>query len=243
MCETCCVIFETGVRTEPVGPTSLVNGYERMPPTRRPSKGAIMAKVLLAITVSLDGYIAGPNDGAELPLGEGGEPLFEWFFSGDTPSKYNEMFRLSKSSAKFFDDGIDTCGAVISGRRTYDIAGAWDGNGPVPGLPLFVLTHNVPDKVPETTVPYTFVTNGIESAVRQAEAAAGDKYVALTGSQAAQQCLKAGLLDEIQLSVVPYLLGGGVRLFDHIGRPVRLEMLNVLDAPGVTHVRYRVAGR
>src|SRR5215204_2363439 len=92
-----------------------------------------MAKVLLAITVSLDGYIAGPDDGAELPLGQGGEPLFEWFFTGDTPSKYNEMFRLSKPSAKFFDDGIDTCGAVISGRRTYDIAGAWDGNGPVPG--------------------------------------------------------------------------------------------------------------
>ena len=89
-----------------------------------------MAKVLLAITMSLDGYIAGPNDGAELPLGEGGEPLFEWFFTGDTPSKHNEMFRLSKPSAAFFDDGIDTCGAVISGRRTYDIAGAWDGNGP-----------------------------------------------------------------------------------------------------------------
>ena len=202
-----------------------------------------MAKVLLAITMSLDGYIAGPNDGAELPLGEGGEPLFEWFFTGDTPSKHNEMFRLSKPSAEFFDAGIDTCGAVISGRRTYDIAGGWDGNGPVPGLPLFVLTHNVPDKVPQTTVPYTFVTDGIESAIRQADAAAGDKYVALTGSQAAQQCLKAGLLDEIQLSVVAYLLGGGVRLFDHIGGPVRLETLNVLDAPGVTHLRYRIAGR
>ena len=145
-----------------------------------------MAKVLLAITMSLDGYIAGPNDGAELPLGEGGEPLFEWFFTGDTPSKHYEVFRLSKPSAEFFDAGIDTCGAVISGRRTYDIAGAWDGNGPVPGLPLFVLTHNVPAKVPETTVPYTFVTDGIGSAIRQADAAAGDKYVALTGSQAAR---------------------------------------------------------
>ena len=109
---------------------------------------------------------------------------------------------------------------------------------------LFVLTHNVPDEVPETTVPYTFVTDGIGSALRHGRAqSAGDKYVALTGSQAAQQCLKAGLLDEIQLSVVPYLLGGGVRLFDHIGGPVRLETLNVLDAPGVTHLRYRVAGR
>ena len=132
----------------------------------------------------------------------------------------------------------------VDGRTAWEeTAGAWGGNGPVAGLPLFVLTHNVPDEVPETTVPYTFVTDGIGSAIRQAEAVAGAKYVALTGSQAAQQCLQAGLLDEIQLSVVPYLLGGGVRLFDNIGGPVRLETLNVLDAPGVTHLRYRVAGR
>ncbi len=201
-----------------------------------------MGNVLVAITVSLDGYIAGPNDGAEHPLGEGGEPLFEWFFTGDTPSKYYDMFRLSKTSAEFFDAGIESCGAVVSGRRTYDIANAWGGHGPVPGLPLFILTHSVPADVPATSVPYTFVTDGIESAIKQAQVAAGDKYVALTGSQATQQALQAGLLDEIQLSVAPMLLGGGVRLFDHIGGPVRLEKIDVLDAPGVTHLRYRVAG-
>jgi dihydrofolate reductase len=202
-----------------------------------------MAKVTVPLTVSLDGYIAGPNDGAERPLGEGGEPLFDWYFSGDTPSRYGDRFRLSKASAEVFDAGIDACGAILTGRRTYDISNAWGGDGPVPGLPLFVLTHSVPAEVPETSVPYTFVTDGIESAVRQAKAAAGDKYVALMGSQAAQQCLRAGLLDEIQLAVAPLLLGGGVRLFDHIGGPVRLEKLSVVDAPGVTHLGYRVLGR
>jgi dihydrofolate reductase len=106
-----------------------------------------------------------------------------------------------------------------------------------------VLTHSVPAEVPQTSVPYTFVTDGIDSAITQAKAVADDKYVALTGSQAAQQCLRAGLLDEIQLSVMPLLLGGGVRLFDHIGGPVRLETISVVDAPGVTHLRYRVTGR
>ncbi len=201
-----------------------------------------MAKVAVALTVSLDGYIAGPNDGDELPLGEGGEALFEGYFNGDTPSRHNDRFKLSRPSAEVFDAGIDSCGAVVTGRRTYDIANAWGGDGPVPGRPLFVLTHSVPAEVPATSVPYTFVTDGIESAVEQAKAAAGDKYVALAGSQAAQQCLRAGLLDEIWVAVVPLLLGGGIRLFDHIGGPVRLEPISVVDAPGVTHLSYRVAG-
>ncbi len=201
-----------------------------------------MAKVAVALTMSLDGYVAGPNDGKDLPLGEGGEALFEWYFNGDTPSRHYDRFRLSKRSAEVFDAGIDSCGAVVTGRRTYDIANAWGGDGPVPGRPLFVLTHNVPAEVPETSVPYTFVTDGIQSAIEQAKVVAGDKYVGLAGSQAAQQCLRAGLLDEIWLAVVPLLLGGGVRLFDHIGGPVRLETINVVDAPGVTHLSYRVAG-
>jgi dihydrofolate reductase len=202
-----------------------------------------MAKVAVALTVSLDGYIAGPHDGDDLPLGEGGAALFEWYFSGDTPSRHYDRFRLSRTSQEVFDAAIDSCGAVVTGRRTYDIARAWGGDGPVPGRPLFVLTHSVPGEVPETSVPYTFVTDGIESAIQQAKAVAGEKYVALSGSQAAQQCLRAGLLDEIHLSVVPLLLGGGVRLFDHIGGPVRLEAISVVDAPGVTHLSYRVLER
>jgi len=202
-----------------------------------------MAKVTVALTVSLDGYIAGPNDGNELPLGEGGAALFEWYFTGDTPSRHYDRFKLAKRSAEVFDAGIDACGAVVTGRRTYDIAGAWGGDGPVPGRPLFVLTHSVPAEVPETSVPYTFVTDGIESAIRQAKAVAGDTYVALAGLRAGEQCLRAGLLDEIWLTLVPLLLGSGVRLFDHIGGPVRLEKISVVDAPGVTHLSYRVAAR
>jgi dihydrofolate reductase len=201
-----------------------------------------MAKVVVALSMSLDGYIAGPNDGDEFPLGEGGEALFEWYFSGDTPARHNDRFKLSKSSAEFFDAGVDSCGAVVTGRRTYDIAKAWGGNGPIPGRPVFVLTHHLPAELPQTSVPYTYVTDGIESAIKQAKEAAGDKDVALAGSQAAQQCLRAGLLHEIAVSQVPLLLGGGVRLFDHIGGPVRLEKMSVVDAPGVTHFRYRVTG-
>jgi dihydrofolate reductase len=202
-----------------------------------------MAKVTVSLTMSLDGYIAGPNDGNELPLGEGGAALFEWYFNGDTPSRHYDRFKLSKSSAEVFDAEIGSCGAVVTGRRTYDITGGWGGNGPVPGRPLFVLTHSVPVEVPETSVPYTFVTDGIESAIQQAKAVAGDKYVAVMGSQAAQQSLRAGLLDEIQVALVPLLLGGGVRLFDHIGGPVRLETIRVVDSPGVTHLSYRVTKR
>jgi dihydrofolate reductase len=199
-----------------------------------------MAKVIVALSMSLDGYIAGPDDGNQNPLGEGGAALLDWYFTGDTPSRHDERFRLSGPSAQVFDEGISSAGAVVTGRRTYDIANAWNGGGPVPGLPLFVLTHEVPAPLPKTSVPYTFVTDGIESAIKQAQAAAGDKYVSLMGSQAPQQCLRAGLLDEIDVAVVPLLLGSGVRLFDHIGGPVPLEVLRVVDAPGVTHLRYRV---
>jgi dihydrofolate reductase len=202
-----------------------------------------MAKVVVALTVSLDGYIAGPNDGKELPLGEGGQALFEWYFSGDKPSRHYDRFKLSKPSAEVFDALVDASGAVVTGRRTYEIANAWGGDGPVPGRPLFVLTHQVPAEVPETSVPYTFVTDGIESAIDQAKSVAGDRYVSLMGAQPAQQCLRLGLLDEVRLAVVPLLLGGGVRLFDHIGGPVRLEPIGVVDAPGVAHLSYRVVGR
>src|SRR5262245_11970432 len=110
----------------------------------------------------------------EHPLGEGGDALFEWYFTGDTPSRHHDRFKLSRSSAELFDSGIDSCGAVVTGRRTYDIARGWGGDGPVPGRPLFVLTHQVPAQVPEkTSVPYTFVTDGIQSAIDQAKAAAG----------------------------------------------------------------------
>lgn len=210
-----------------------------------------MSKVIVALTMSLDGFIAGANDGGEQPLGDGGMRLFDWYFDGDTPiRRYQEAasrgvsvppFKLSSSSAEVFEELIESGGAVVTGRRTYDIAGAWGGNGPLPGLPLFVLTHNVPEHVPQGESRYTFVTDGVESAVEHAKAAAGDKYVSLMGASIPQQCLRAGLLDEIQIHLVPVLLGAGVRLFEHLGsESIALETIRVVDSPGVTHLRFRV---
>jgi dihydrofolate reductase len=210
-----------------------------------------MPNVIVALSMSLDGFIAGTNDGPELPLGDGGMRLFDWYFDGDTPIRHYEEaagqgvpvppFRLSSGSAAVFEELVRSGGAVVTGRRTYDIANAWEGNGPVPGVPLFVVTHRIPRDVPTGTSRYTFVTDGVESAIAQAKAAAGDKDVSLMGSAVPQQALRAGLLDEIQVHLIPVLLGGGVRLFDHLGAErVQLEVVRVVDAPGVTHLRYRV---
>jgi dihydrofolate reductase len=210
-----------------------------------------MAKVIVALSMSLDGFIAGPDDGREQPLGEGGTRLFDWYFEGDTPVRqYTEAagrgvrvppFRLSRTSAEVFEDLIDRGGAVVTGRRTYDIANAWEGNGPLPGLPLFVVTHHAPERVPQGESRYTFVSDGVVSAIEQAKAAAGDKYVSLMGASVPQQAIRAGLLDEIQIHLVPVLLGAGVRLFDHLGSgAIAVETVRVVDAPGVTHLRYRV---
>ena len=210
-----------------------------------------MAKVIVALTMSLDGFIAGANDGPTQGLGDGGMRLFDWYFTGDTPIRqYQEAarrgvsvppFKLASINAAVFEELIDGGGAVVTGRRTYDISNAWEGNGPLPTLPLFIVTHNAPDVVPKGESTYTFVTDGIESAMAQAKAAAGEKYVSLMGASIPQQCLQAGLLDEIQIHLVPVLLGTGVRLFDHIGADnIELETMRVVDGPGVTHLRFRV---
>jgi dihydrofolate reductase len=129
----------------------------------------------------------------------------------------------------------------VTGRRTYDVSDGWGGSGPLAGVPLFVLTHQVPDAVPAGEPPYTFVTDGIDAAVKQAKAAAGERDVSLMGAETVQQCLRAGLLDEIHIHLIPVLLGRGVRLLDHLGEDsVELECIQVVNAPGVTHLSYRV---
>ena len=131
-----------------------------------------------------------------------------------------------------------TAGAMLTGRRTYEIAGAWKGTHPVNGIPVIVLTHHVPENVPKGASTFIFVTDGIVSAVEKAMAAAGDKHVGIGGASAAQQALAAGLVDEIYLHVAPILLGDGVRLFEHLGdRSIRLEASSVLEAPKVTHLK------
>jgi dihydrofolate reductase len=193
-----------------------------------------MSKVILAITMSLDGFIAGPNDDVSR--------LHDWLFSGKTPSRYSSFFKLSKESAKVFDELVKTTGSIITGRRTYDLTGGWGGSHPVIDS-VFVLSKDVPNEVPAGSTTFTFVADGIESAVRQAKKAAGKKNVYLMGgANVVQQCIKAGILDEMMLHIVPVLLGGGgVRLFDHLeDTHIELEQAGVVEAPGVTHMRFRV---
>jgi dihydrofolate reductase len=190
-----------------------------------------MTQVVFDMTVSLDGYVTGPNDTVDNALGEGGERLHDWISSARTDADTEILGELFES------------GAVVAGRRTYDNSqgpNGW-GDGPLGTVPVFVLSHSVPEQV-QGGAEFTFVTDGVESAVKQARVAAGDKVVyVMGGADVADQCLAAGLLDEIQLHVAPVLLGGGVRLFDRPGLAgVRLECTRVVSTPGATHIRYRV---
>ena len=204
-----------------------------------------MGKVTAGLTMSVDGYIAGPNDGPEHPLGEGGMRLFDWYSSGDTD--YNVpsggmTFRISPQSADLLGEVFSEIGALVTGRRTFDITNGWGGRHPIgEHIPIFVVTHSVPDGWDYERSPFTFVTDGVESAVEQARAAAGEKNVAVGAASIVQQCLRAGLLDEVHVDLVPVLIGDGVRLFDNLGTEhIELERTRIIEAPGVTHMTFGV---
>ena len=189
------------------------------------------SKVILDITISLDGFIAGPKDH--------GKPLHHWLFSGDTPSAYNDFFKLSKKSAVLFDKFIKTTGAIVTGRRTYDITGGWGGNHPFPGVPVFVVSSHIPKKIPAGSTHFTFITEGIKSAVQEARKAAGKKNVyVLGGASIAQQCMNAGLLDAMTIHLVPIVLRDSVRLFDHLEKEIKMAQSKIIEAPGVTHFQF-----
>jgi dihydrofolate reductase len=198
-----------------------------------------MSKVFVALAVSVDGYVTGRDPGAGRGLGDG-TMLFDWYFDGDTPSVVFADFRLSAASAGYFDRYASRIGAVVTGRRTYEIAGGWNGGGPLPGTPVFVLSHRPPPGTASGDRRQTFVAGAVAEAIAQAQDAAGERNVALQGSAAVQQALAAGLLDVLALELVPVLLGGGVRLLD--GSSHALKRIEVVDAPGVTHLVYEVAG-
>jgi dihydrofolate reductase len=202
-----------------------------------------MGKVATGLSMSLDGFIAGPNDGPESPLGDGGERLFAWYSGGDTEYRLpgTEMvFMVSPQSAQLLREAHTKMGAFVTGRRTFDISNGWGGNPPL-GVPTFVVTHSVPQEWVYEGSPFTFVTDGLESAVEQARAVAGDKNVAVGAASIVQQCIRAGLLDEIHIDLVPVLLGDGIRLFDHLGTgPIELEGTEVIEGAGVTHLTCRV---
>ncbi len=202
-----------------------------------------MTKVVIDMTMSLDGFVAGPGDGKEYPLGQNdGMRIFDWYFSGKEAYR-NELFRPEpgpnlEQVKRMFEES----GAFVFGRRTYDITHGWGGAHPVNGVPVFVLTHVPPpaESVPKGPSNLTFVTDGIASAIRQARAVAGGKDIKLGGASPGQQALAAGLCDEILIHLAPYLLGSGVRLFDQFRGPVRLEKVSAADGPHATHLRYRV---
>ena len=202
-----------------------------------------MGKVATGLSMSLDGFIAGPNDGPGQPLGEGGERLFEWFSAGDTEYGLpgTEMvFRVSQQSAEMLREAHAGMGAFVTGRRTFDISNGWGGSPPL-GVPTFVVTHAVPDEWVYEGSPFTFVTDGVEGAVEKARAVAGDRDVAVGAASIAQQCIRAGLLDEVHVDLVPVLLGDGVRLFEHLGAgPIELGNPRVIEGAGVTHLTFRV---
>ena len=201
-----------------------------------------MGKVTFNMTMSLDGFVAGPNDSPANGLGDGGEALFQWYFSGDTELHISEgtpALKVSAQSAELIKESFKRYGAGVWGRRTFDIAGAWGGHPP--GSPAFIVTHRVPQEWVKPGSPFIFVTDGVESAIRQARQVAGDKDVVLCTASILQQALKARLVDEITVDVVPLLLGRGVRLFDNKGtEPIELERTRAIAAPGVLHLGFRV---
>jgi dihydrofolate reductase len=196
-----------------------------------------MATVVGDLSMSLDGFIAHPDDGVD--------HIFDWYETGpvEVPSAEPRLtFRVSEASAPLLRSTFDRVGAFVSGRRLFDLTNGWDGRHPA-GAPIFVVTHEAPEGwTPKYQVcPVTFVTDGIESAIRQASSVAGDKDVAVAGPNLIQQCLDAGLLDEIRVNLAPVLIGRGIRFFDNLAHtPVLLDDPEVTEGTRVTHLRYRI---
>jgi dihydrofolate reductase len=212
-----------------------------------------MAMLRFEISISVDGFVAGPNPSEEHPLGEGGEQLHEWVvkLAAWRESHGKEGGEVNASSP-LMEESLARAGAVVMGRNMFgggpgpwgdDPWEGWWGDEPPFHMPVFVLTHHPREpRVKECGTTFTFVTDGIESALAQAKQAAGEKDVALGGgADVARQYLAAGLIDELQLNVAPLLLGGGTRLFeDGAGAGSKLEPTLVVETPDVTHLRYRV---
>lgn len=193
-----------------------------------------MGNVIAGFTMSLDGFIAGSNDEVN--------QIMRWYFSGDTefPVAHGSMvFKVSSASARLLRERFSSIGAIVTGRRDFDVSRAWGGKPPLP-VPIFIVTHRIPQEWAHEGSPFTFVTDGVESAVEQARQVARGKHIAVGSSTTTQQCLQSGLLDEIEIDLVPILLGAGVRLFQHVGKQIELEQTSVVVAQDVTHLRYNV---
>ena len=193
-----------------------------------------MSTSVLYMAMSLDGYIAGPNDEPGNPGGDGFARLHEWFVTPD-----GEFFRPSGPAGALSDE-LNAIGAVLVGRRTAEQVDHWGGDHHGFGVPIFVPSHRPPGPSVANYPLVTYVTDGIASAMAQAKAAAGDRNVHVLGAYTAQRALEASVLDELQTSLIPVLFGGGRRLFEVLPSRIELEIVRVIDTPEATHIRYRV---
>jgi dihydrofolate reductase len=213
-----------------------------------------MAQLTCDISMSLDGFVAGPNQTLEDPLGKNGMRLHEWVFGlASFRERHGGEGGETNADDEVVKEGLNATGAVVMGRRMFSggagpwaddpNADGWWGDEPPFRVPVFILTHHPREtEIKEGGTSFTFVTDGIEAALEQAKTAADDKNVLLAGgATVVQQYLKAGLLDEIQIHVAPVLLGGGVSLFGSLGiDPIGLEATRVIESPSVTHLKYQV---
>jgi dihydrofolate reductase len=189
-----------------------------------------MARVISDMSLSLDGYVTGPNDSRENPFGDGAGMLHDWMFDAATDEDRTMLQAM-----------LDGCGAVVMGRTSFEKnegEGGWGDAGPVGDTPCFVVTHHKPTASYPSV--FTFVTDGVASAIEQAKAAAGDKVVGLHGATIMQQALPLGLVDEIRVHVIPVLLGGGTPLFGALDASITLERTQAQATPAATHIGFRV---
>jgi dihydrofolate reductase len=185
------------------------------------------------MSMSLDGFIAGPRDGPDNPGGDGFDRLHEWFVGPD-----GVFGRPADRRAQELVDEMDGYGAIVAGRRTVEQVDHWGGDRH--GVQIFVPSDRPPDPSVAAYPLVTYVTDGIESAMAQAKAAAGDRYVLVHGAYTAQRALEAGVLDELQIDQIPVLFGDGRRLFEALPRRIELDVVRVIDTSEATHIRYRV---
>jgi dihydrofolate reductase len=200
-----------------------------------------MSKVVFDISMSLDGFIAGLHDGPDNPMGDNGvEALHKWIWGNRTDGVPGDG--ATGANREVLAELKNTTGSIVVGRRTYDIVDGWGGTHPFGAMPAFVVSKDAPENVPQGGTKFTFVADGIKSAIKQAKTAAGKKNVYVVGgANVAQQCIKAGLLDEMRIHIAHLLLGEGIRLFDHLGtQSTELDRTKVVDSPGVTHLIFRV---
>jgi dihydrofolate reductase len=198
-----------------------------------PGEEAVMSKSVLYMSMSLDGFIAGPDDGPGNPGGDGFMRLHQWFCPDG-----ESFVRPDGEAGELFDE-FSAAGALLSGRRTAEQVNHW--NGDVHGVPIFIVSHRPPDPSVAAFLKVTYVLDGMASAMAQAKAAAGDRNVLIHGgAETLSSALEAGVLDELQIHQIPVLFGKGRRLFDGLSTRVELDVVKVIDTPDATHIRYRV---